>query len=145
MTSVTRAKHAGVLENPMFDEQISDIFGTLIGLSGALVICDPFVAKRLVEQGYDTKEKVANSLWKNTTLRVKDYKVEAFVDQFDYPRAIKGLETWASWYKLPDDAEIPRWPRPAMINAVVVGGQTNPYYQVANMSYVRSISIDNWM
>jgi len=26
-----------------------------------------------------------------------------------------------------------------------VGGQTNPYYQVANMSYLRSVSIDKWM
>jgi hypothetical protein len=26
-----------------------------------------------------------------------------------------------------------------------VGGQTNPYYQVANMSYARSVSIDKWM
>jgi hypothetical protein len=39
---------------------------------------------------------------------------------------------------------IPHWPRPDMINVVVVGGQTNPYYQVANMSYLRSVSIDKW-
>jgi hypothetical protein len=31
-----------------------------------------------------------------------------------------------------------------MINVVVVGGQTNPYYQVANMSYSKSVSIDKW-
>jgi hypothetical protein len=138
------AKHAGVLENPMFDEQISDIFGTLIGLFGALVICDPLVAKRLVEQGYDTKEKIANWLWKNTTLSVKDYKVEAFVYQFDYPRAIRGTEPWATWYKLPDDAVIPRWPKPEHINLVVTGGQTNAFFQVGNLSYRTSVSIDHW-
>ncbi|MBZ5501352.1 MAG: hypothetical protein LAN59_03800 [Acidobacteriia bacterium] len=138
------AKHAGVLENPMFDEQISDMFGTLLGLFGALVICDPLVAKRLVEQGYDTKEKIANWLWKNTTLPVKDYKQQAFVYQFDYPRAIKGQEPWATWYKMPDDALIPRWARAEHINLVVTGGQTNAFFQVGNLSYRSSISIDRW-
>ena len=31
------------------------------------------------------------------------------------------------------------------IHVVVVGGQTNPYDQVANMSDSRSVSIDQWM
>jgi hypothetical protein len=139
------AKHAGALENPMFDEQISDIFGTLIGLFGALVICDPLVAKRLVEQGYDTKEKIVNWLWRNTTLPVRDYKLQAFVYQFDYPRAIKGTEPWAAWYKLPDDAMIPRWAKPGDIHIVVTGGQTNAFFQVGNLSYRTSVSIDKWM
>ena len=46
---------------------------------------------------------------------------------------------------LKDDDLIPRWSSPSMINVVVVGGQTNPCYQVANMSYSRSVSIDKWM
>lgn len=138
------AKHAGVLENPMFDEQISNIFGTLLGLFGALVICDPLVAKRLVEQGYASKEKIADWLWKNTTLSVKDYKLNAFVYQFDYPRALKGLEPWATWYKLPDDAMIPRWPKSDYINIVVAGGQTNAFFQVGNLSYRKGVSIDQW-
>lgn len=47
--------------------------------------------------------------------------------------------------ELKDDDLIPRSPRPAMLNVVVVGGQTNPYYQVANLSYLRSVSIDKWV
>jgi hypothetical protein len=46
------AKGAGAIENPMFDEQISSMFHTLAGTFGAVVVCDPLVAKRLVEQGY---------------------------------------------------------------------------------------------
>ena len=45
---------------------------------------------------------------------------------------------------LKDDDLIPRWSNATLINVVVVGGQTNPYYQAANMSYSRSISIDKW-
>lgn len=46
---------------------------------------------------------------------------------------------------LKDDDLIQRWPNASAINVVVVGGQTNPYYQVANMSYSRSVSIDKRM
>jgi hypothetical protein len=46
---------------------------------------------------------------------------------------------------LKDGYLIPRWPSVQSINVVVVGEQTNPYYQVANMSYSRSVSIDKWM
>jgi hypothetical protein len=45
---------------------------------------------------------------------------------------------------LKDDL-IPRWPSASLINVVVVGGQTNLYYQVANRSYSKSVSIDQWM
>ena len=33
---------------------------------------------------------------------------------------------------------------PPPFQVVVIGGQTNPYYPIANMSYSRSISIDKW-
>ena len=38
------------------------------------MIADPLVAKCLKEQGYDTKEKLIDWLYKNTTQTVKDYK-----------------------------------------------------------------------
>jgi hypothetical protein len=46
---------------------------------------------------------------------------------------------------LKDDDLINRWPSPSLVNVVVVGGQTDPYHQVANMSCAKSVSIDKWM
>ncbi|HXX46188.1 MAG TPA: hypothetical protein VEJ38_15775 [Candidatus Acidoferrales bacterium] len=46
---------------------------------------------------------------------------------------------------LKNDDVIPHWPSASLINVVVVGGQTDPYYQVGNLSYSRSVSIDKWM
>ncbi len=139
------ARNGGVLQNPLFDYQFSDIFRTFTCFFGALVICDPLVAKRLKEQGYDTKEKLVDWLHKNTTLTVKDYRNTNFVDSFDRPKAEKGLEPWATWFKSPDDAVISRWPNPDFINIVVTGGQTNPFFQAGNISYGVSVSIDKWM
>lgn len=129
---------------PMFDQQFSDLFSTFTGFFGALIVCDPLVAVRLKEQGYDNKEKLIDYLYKNTTQTVKDYKNRNFSYVFEYPQALKGVEPFATWYKLPDDAVIPHFPRPTSINIVVAGGQTNPLSQAGNLSYGTSVSIDKW-
>ena len=136
---------SGVNENPQFDYQMSDLFSTFTGFFGALVIADPLVAKRLKEQGYDTKQQLIDWLYKNTTQTVKDYKNRNYAYLFDYPRALQGVEPYASWYKMPDDAVIPHFPRPESFNIVVTGGQTNAYPQAGNLSYGVSVSIDKWM
>jgi hypothetical protein len=138
------ARGSSVNTAPMFDEQMSDLFSTFTGFFGALVIADPLVAVRLHEQGYDTKEKLIDWLYKNTTQTVKDYKSRNYAYLFEYPQALQGVEPFATWYKLPDDAVIPHFPRASSFNIVVTGGQTNAYPQAANMSYGVSVSIDKW-
>ena len=120
--------------NPMFDEQISDMFRTMAGTSGALVVCDPLVAKRLVEQGYESKEKLAEWLWKNTMRTAKDYRESSLAYVYTYPLALEGREPYATWYKVPEDTLIPWFPKANNINFVVCGGQTNAFFQVANMN-----------
>ena len=139
------ARGSSVNQNPQFDYQLSDLFSTFTGFFGALIIADPLVAKRLKEQGYDTKEKLIDWLYKNTTQTVKDYKNRNYAYLFDYPRALQGVEPYATWYKLPDDTVIPHFPRASDFNIVVAGGQTNAYPQAGNLSYGVSVSIDKWM
>lgn len=138
------ARGAGA-EIAMFDQQISFMCQSLVGGSGALAILDPLVAKRLVDQGYDTKEKLSDWVFKNTQRTVKDFK-ESFLASFHlYPLALQGREPYASWYKLPDDAMIPFFNSAKQINFVVCGGQANAFFQLANMNHGRSESIDKWM
>jgi hypothetical protein len=139
------ARGSSVNESPQFDYQMSDLFSTFTGFFGALIIADPLVAVRLKEQGYDTKEKLIAWLYKNTTQTVKDYKGRNYSYLFEYPQALQGKEPFATWYKLPDDAVIPHFPRPESFNIVVTGGQTNAYPQAGNLSYGVSVSIDKWM
>jgi len=137
------ARGAGALV-AMFDEQISFMFQSMVGGDGALVILDPLVAKRLVDQGYDTKEKLQDWLWKNTVRTAKDFR-ESFLASFHlYPLALQGREPYATWYKVPEDTLIPFFPRAADINFVVSGGQANAFFQVANMNHGRSVLIDKW-
>lgn len=137
------ARGAGA-EIAMFDQQISFMCQSLVGGSGALAILDPLVAKRLVDQGYDNKEKLSEWVFKNTQRTVKDFK-ESFLASFHlYPLALQGREPYASWYKLPDDAMIPFFVSVKQINFVVCGGQANAFFQIANMNHGRSTSIDKW-
>ena len=138
------AKGAGVSENAMFDEQISYMFRSMVG-EGALVVCDPLVANRLVEQGYDTKEKLSDWLWKNTLRTAKDFRESFLAYVHLYPLALQGREPYATWYKVPEDTLIPWFPKASDINFVVCGGQANAFFQVANMRHGRSALIDKWM
>jgi hypothetical protein len=131
-------------DTPKYEEQFSDLFSVFTGFFGGLVVADPLIAVSLHNRGYDTKEKLIDWLYKNTNQTVKDYKSRDFAYGFDYPRSLKGLEPYATWYKMPDDAVIPRWPHVSDINVVVVGGQTNAFFQGGCLSYGVSISIDKW-
>ena len=131
-------------DTPKYEEQFSDLFSVFTGFFGGLVVADPLIAVSLHKRGYDTKEKLIDWLYKNTNQTVKDYKSRDFAYGFDYPRALKGLEPYATWYKMPDDAVIPRWPHVSDINVVVAGGQTNAFFQGGSLSYGVSISIDKW-
>lgn len=131
-------------DTPKYEEQISDLFSVFTGFFGGLAVVDPLIAQSLHERGYDTAEKLVAWLYKNTTQTVKDYKGRDFAYGFDYPRSLKGLEPYATWYKMPDDALIPRWPHESDINVVVLGGQTNAFFQGGSLSYTVSVSIDKW-
>jgi hypothetical protein len=122
---------------PQFDQGLLYNFTPLTSIFGALGVLDPLVAQDLVALGYDTKEKLYDFLQKNATLTVKDAKTMLFTGG----GSLRGPQA----ANLKDDDLIPRWPSVQAINMVVVGGQTNPYYQVANMSYSRSVSIDKWV
>jgi hypothetical protein len=135
----------GVLVNPPYDKQMASVFNVFISLFGGLVVMDPLVAKGLHQMGYDTKEKLINYIYENSKHTVKEYKETTHTYTFEYPRALRGEEPYATWYKSPDDTIIPRWPKPEAITLVVAGGQANAFFQAGNMSSRGSISIDKWM
>jgi hypothetical protein len=137
-------KGSGIGGTPHFEEQYTDLFSTFTGFFGALVLCEPICAASLKEQGYDTKDKLIDYFYKHATQTAKEYRERNWSYLFEYGQALKGVEPYATWYKLPDDTVIPKFPHPERISIVVIGGQTDPVSQVANFSYGRSVSIDKW-
>jgi hypothetical protein len=139
------------------------------GTRQALFIIDPVTAEYLYDQGFDSKEKLADYFAKNST-------TPAWL--FWNPRlkqlAEEGREPYASYLELGEGAQIPqsryirRAPRgkPASkdepqtgsgrpffpetledensIEIVVTGGGTNTYWGGGDFSYMSSAAVDPW-
>ena len=122
----------GVKPVPQFHEALRYNMIPFGPLFGALGVLDPLVAQGLVELGFKTKEQFADWLQKNSTISAKDARSTLFAGR------------WVRDPQTPDDARIPYYAKADSYNFVVVGGQTNPYHMVANMSYRVSVPIDQW-
>ena len=127
-------KGLGVKPVPLYNVAMSANCSPFASLFGALFLLDPLVAHGLGDLGFKTKDSVTDWLQKNTTVTVKDVKSMLF----------SGLPRGPESANLKDDDVIPKWQKADAFNLVVVGGQTNPYHQLANMSYRVSVSIDKW-
>jgi hypothetical protein len=138
------AKRGGATLKPAYAAQISSILDTFAGYFGALIVCDPLVARNLKDSGFDTKEKLSEWLQKNTTLSAADYKESSFVMQYDAPRAKSGIQPYAAWFKLPAAARVPRFASSKDIDIVVTGGETRAVFQAGNLKYLTSAAVDKW-
>ena len=137
------------------------------GTRQATFMIDPVTAEYLYDQGFDSKEKLADYMATNSTTPAWLFWNPRLVEL-----AEQGVEPYASYLKLGDGAEIPqsryirRPPRktgskepqtgsgrpffPETLDAqnsleiVVVGGGTNTYWAGGDFSYMSSASVDQW-
>jgi hypothetical protein len=113
--------------------------------SAATIVMDPLVARNLKEnEGFKTKQDYCRWLSRNIKMPVGQYWKTDQIDMLVASEAYKGVEPYASWKKLPDDALIAPYQNPDNINIVVVGGETSPLFKTSNYSYAGSASIDKW-
>jgi hypothetical protein len=113
--------------------------------SNVTLILEPLVARTLKErEGFATKADLARWLHENALVPAGLFWDYQIVINYVEPQARKGVEPYASWLNLPEDALIPRFANPEGISIVVVGGETNAYWYASEFSYLRSQSIDEW-
>lgn len=138
---------SGVASNRSVTEELNILYGAFPAInSNATVILDPLVAKELKEsQGFETKEDFARHLSENIKMTAERYWKNDYVDMMVGSEAMKGVEPYATWKSLPDDALIAPYHDPDRINIVVVGGETSPVFKAADYGYVTSASIDKWL
>jgi hypothetical protein len=113
--------------------------------SSGTVIMDPLVARNLKEnEGFATKKDYARHLSQNVKMTAGQYWKTDHIDMLMASEAYKGVEPYASWKKLPDDALIAPYFNPDNINIIVVGGETSPLWKAADYGYSGSSSVDRW-
>jgi hypothetical protein len=113
--------------------------------SSATIIMDPMVARNLKEnEGFATKLDFAKYLGKNIKMPNGQFWNTDYIDMLVASEAYKGVEPYASWKKLPDNAMIYPYNKPENINIIVVGGETSPLWKASDYGYSGSAPIDKW-
>jgi hypothetical protein len=108
------------------------------------LILDPITARQFVDRGgFDTKEKLIQWLHDNATMPAGVYWDYQLIQNYVYPRALNGVEPYATMLQAAEDELIPVFPLNT-IHVVVVGGETNGYWRIMGCTYARSVSIDAW-
>jgi len=108
------------------------------------LLLDPITARQFVDRGgFDTKEKLLHWLYENATLPAAVYWDYQLIQNYVYPRALNGVEPYATWLAAAEDEMIPMY-RPEDYHVIVVGGETNGYWRIMGCSYQRSARIDDW-
>jgi hypothetical protein len=107
-------------------------------------ILDPITARQFIDRGgfvkkadliqwiHDTAQRPAGEYW--------DLQL---IQNYIYPRATYGEEPFASNLAQPPEQMIKIFPL-ADINVVVVGGESNGYWQIMGATYRKTISVDAW-
>ena len=121
-----------------------DYMAALSGMSATLIM-DPSVAELLSNvQGFTSKDKLGEWLSQNVQKTVGSYWGNSIVSSMLGPLGTQGLEPYASWKKLPDDAMIKPFTNAKSIRAVVVGGKTASVWFATDFMPEKSVSIDAW-
>jgi hypothetical protein len=136
----------GCAANRPLSEELSRQFAAIPPLgSRATIVMDPLVAANLKDnEGFETKLDYCRHLSENIKIKAGDYWKTDHIDMLLSPQATKGVEPFATWKSLPNEAMIAPFTIPENINLIVVGGETSPLWKASEYGYTGSASIDKW-
>jgi len=113
--------------------------------SAATIVIDPTVAELLKNvHGFKTKAQLSEWFSQNVTKTAASYWGNGVIQSIAVPFALQGLEPYASWRKLPDDALIKPFTNPKAIHVVVAGGEVQTMWFVTDFGIRRGVLIDDW-
>ena len=113
--------------------------------SAATIVIDPTVAGLLSDvHGFKSKAQLSQWFSENVTKRNDSYWGNGVIQSTAVPFALAGLEPYASWRKLPDDALIKPFTNPKAIHVVVAGGKVQTMWFVTDFGFRRGVKVDSW-
>jgi hypothetical protein len=136
----------GAASHRSLAEELSIEFGVIPPLnSSATIVMDPLVVRNLKEHlGFTTKQDYGRYLSENIKIPAGQYWKTDYIDMLVASEAYKGVEPYASWKKLPDDALMAPFHTPENINLIVVGGGISPLWKATDYRHGVSVSVDRW-
>jgi hypothetical protein len=136
----------GCAANRPLAEELSRQFAAIPPLgSRATIVIDPLIAANLKENEYfETKLDYCKHLCETIKIKAGDYWKTDHINMLLSSQAVKGIEPFATWKSLPQDALIAPFYIPGNINLIVVGGGISPLWKVSEYGYSGSASVDKW-
>jgi len=112
--------------------------------SGPLLALDPLAANKLVDYGFDTREKLVEWLAENSLRPAREYWDNQWMQTLVRPWAVLGREPYVGYLDADPDDELQTY-QPQDISVAVVGGETGGTYKMIGGALRDSIvSIDDW-
>jgi hypothetical protein len=125
-------------------EHVADMVRGTDVVGPPTLLLDPITARQFVERGgFDTKDKLLDFIHEIGSIPAGQYWDHQLVQNYIYPNATLGVEPLATQAKAAPDELIPMFRRDTL-NVVVVGGETNGYWQIMGAGYRTSVNIDAW-
>lgn len=132
------------LRNTHWREHVRDMLTGIDASTPPVFILDPITAQQFVVRGgFDTKENLIEWAHDKARMKAREYWDLQLVQNYILPRATFGEEPFAAKLAADPDEMIPTF-RIEDINVVVVGGETNGYWQIQGAHYRGTYSIDDW-
>jgi len=128
-----------------WEETFSRSLAACDTFSEPILILDPLSAREFVERGFDSKQKLSEWCAHNARMTAREYWDNQSVQTIFRPRAVAGIEPWASRLKAAPDDLIEIF-RPEEISIVVMGGGTQAAWKMVSgmLRETSMVSIDEW-
>lgn len=112
--------------------------------TGPIIALDPLVARGFVDRGFNSKQKLIDWCVEHAQLPAREYWDNQWIQTLHHPRAVSGLEPYASRLKASPDQLIQIF-RPEDIHVVVVGGETGAMWKmIGGGPRLTIVDIDKW-
>jgi hypothetical protein len=132
------------LREKYWREHVRDMLLGIDAITAPTFLLDPITAQQFIDRaGYDTKDKLARWVHETAKIPAGRYWDLQLVQNYRYPWATFGREPLATKLKAAPDELISIWEE-SDVNVVVVGGETNGYWQIMGAEYRKTVSIDSW-
>jgi len=132
------------LRKEYWKEHVRDMLLGTDAITAPVLVLDPICARQFIDRGglvnkADLQQFIAE-LGQMPAGRYWDLQL---VQNYVYPRATFGEEPMASKLKAGKDELIQVF-QPNDVHVVVVGGETNGYWQIYGARYNTTVSVDDW-
>lgn len=132
------------LRKEYWREHVRDMLLGTDAITAPTLVLDPICARQFIDRGgFVKKQDLLNFIYETAQMPAGRYWDLQLVQNYIYPRATFGEEPMAGKLK-PGKDELIHIFREQDINVVVVGGESNGYWQIYGAHYRTTVSVDDW-